>query len=1114
MNRRRRLFVLAAVSAIATVSLAAVVVASPSQQATGRDQLRSEGVRDGFVPAAARGSGIGRYFVVMKAPSVADQVKAGGAQSKAAEVNTADAARASQSAAISQAKSMGGDVVFRYDVLVNGFSAQLSQQAASALAARSDVASVQPVSVVHKENETSVPFIGAPEVWHDFGARGQGMNVAVVDTGVDYTHANFGGPGTVSAYESNNPNYIETDPDTGEPNFPTDKVTKGYDFVGSNYDVVDDDLGGNNEDPTNDIPRPDPDPLDRDGHGSHTAGTCCGLGVPGQIGKGVAPKANVWAVKVWDEGNSTDDVLVRGYEYAMDPNGDGDTSDAADVISFSGGVDYGTLNSVEARAAQRVVDLGTVFVASAGNSGNQATGGSAYITGTPANARGVISVAASIDQFVAQTLTVDTPPTPLPDGGLMVPQDWAAPLDTDITDQIIDAREFDEPADPENPAPSDRMLCDSTPAGSFDGHIALVFKGATGGGDCTGSEKVFRAQEMGASAVVLWNGFGGLPSALGPGDFVDQITIPAAMISTDDSETLGDTISPDAASGNFNGVATTVTLHADPSVIPGHEDSMTDFTSEGPARLTNDLKPDISAPGFDIKSTAVGTGTEGAKLSGTSMAAPHVSGVATLLRQIHPTWKPDRIKAVLMNQATRDLKNNDLSAPVSATVMGAGRVQADESAKAVSVAEPGSLSYGLQHLTGTRSEVRTFTVKNVDKKSHTYTVDGEDRYWDFDPAMTDISISLDNNAYGPSQTFTLAKNKKQKVYVSLQLDPSVISETEQENGWYYFHPNMDGTITVHQNGQGGDPKVAWHVAPLAASTDSLTASNLDLGGGPAVMALNGGGAAVDYADLYQLGDTDSVNGTSEEDIVATGARSFTGSTVGDDTPEGVPSGTDEAGGNTWLEFLTQDDEPTETVEFGVQTADVHNTTETEEVDVLVDAGADGVFAGTDDGVDADYLVVKTPDAGGNVCVYDLSQPGPFDECSALYFADYTNYNGNLFGLAVDANAIGVTDGDPISYSVQACTGTFSGDIPGQICDTAGGIDSDTGTYDAVFNPTDPALVIDPQTCKGFWDGPDCSEVNPITVDRGSAGPDEDPSILALFPNNPPAREPTIITTTH
>ena len=117
-------------------------------------------------------------------------------------------------------------------------------------------------------------------------------------------------------------------------------------------------------------------------------------------------------------------------------------------------------------------------------------------------------------------------------------------------------------------------------------------------------------------------------------------------------------------------------------MIPGFEDAMTDFTSEGPARLTNDLKPDISAPGFDIQSTEAGTGNEGTKLSGTSMAAPHVSGVATLLRQLHPNWPPARIKAAMMNQCHGRDEGQPARSPVSATVMGAGRVEAFESAKA------------------------------------------------------------------------------------------------------------------------------------------------------------------------------------------------------------------------------------------------------------------------------------------------------------------------------------------------------------------------------------------------------------------------------------------------
>jgi hypothetical protein len=60
----------------------------------------------------------------------------------------------------------------------------------------------------------------------------------------------------------------------------------------------------------------------------------------------------------------------------------------------------------------------------------------------------------------------------------------------------------------------------------------------------------------------------------------------------------------------------------------------------------------------------------------------------------------------------------------------------------------------------------------------------------------------------------------------------------------------------------------------------------------------------------------------------------------------------------------------------------------------------------------------------------------------------------------------------------------------------------------------PALRIDPLVCAGFWDKGPCRGADPIVVRRGSAGAAEDPSVLALFPNNPPAREPTIVETSH
>jgi hypothetical protein len=349
--------------------------------------------------------------------------------------------------------------------------------------------------------------------------------------------------------------------------------------------------------------------------------------------------------------------------------------------------------------------------------------------------------------------------------------------------------------------------------------------------------------------------------------------------------------------------------------------------------------------------------------------------------------------------------------------------------------------------------------------------------------------------------------------VRLSVDPSVVSAAEQEFGLYYFHPNMDGTVTVTQNGPHADVlRLPWHVAPLAAAESELSESSLDLtGGGPVTMELtNGSTAGVSYADLYLLGTTDENDSHGEEDLVAVGARSFTGSTI-DGVPEGEPTGTDPLADIGWLDFLTDDDTPEEPVEFGVQTWGIHNTTETLEVDVFVDAGADGVFADTE--LQADYLVAKLPGPGGLVCVFDLSLANPFDDCTALYFADYSNFNANVVGLVVDAAAIGLDDTEPdLAYHVEACTGTFSGDVPGLICDSAGEIDDGTGTWDLTINAIDPALTITPLVCGGFWSTDTCDAGSPISVDVGSAGAGDDPSILALFPNDAPHRTPTVVET--
>ena len=101
----------------------------------------------------------------------------------------------------------------------------------------------------------------------------------------------------------------------------------------------------------------------------------------------------------------------------------------------------------------------------------------------------MISVAASIDELLANTITVDDPAgLTLPDNGVMAVQDWGAPIPAGgLTTDVFDAREVDPPADPGGSVtPADRQFCSPLPANSLDGLVPIVFKGSTTDGDCTG----------------------------------------------------------------------------------------------------------------------------------------------------------------------------------------------------------------------------------------------------------------------------------------------------------------------------------------------------------------------------------------------------------------------------------------------------------------------------------------------------------------------------------------------------------------------------------------------------------------------------------------------------
>ena len=180
--------------------------------------------------------------------------------------------------------------------------------------------------------------IGTTAAWD--AARGQGVVVAVVDTGIDYNHPDIDGNVWVNAGEIPG-NGVDDDGNGYVDDW------RGWDFIGASYAVA----------------TPDNDPYDGHGHGTHVAGTIAAEGDNGIGVVGVAWRARVMAVKGLDDaGFAFDSTLAAAVVYAADQG--------ADVVNASWG-GMGTSQAV-ADAVEYAHGSGVVFVAAAGNSNSDA----------------------------------------------------------------------------------------------------------------------------------------------------------------------------------------------------------------------------------------------------------------------------------------------------------------------------------------------------------------------------------------------------------------------------------------------------------------------------------------------------------------------------------------------------------------------------------------------------------------------------------------------------------------------------------------------------------------------------------------------------------------------
>lgn len=313
-----------------------------------------------------------------------------------------------QQALTQQLAALDVPVLFAVQRVYNGVAVLADAEQSAAIAQLPGVAAVHPLIPKLPHNASSIPYLGVPALWQGSGldglpagVRGEGIRVAVIDTGVDYLHRDFAGPGT--GYTQNNPTKV------GDvPGYPGLRVVGGYDFAGDAYNATASQPGYQL------IPRSDPDPMDCYGHGTHVAGTLAGSGVTASgatftgpyaenvdfdslsIGPGMAPHADIYAIKIFGCAGSTN-LTDLALEWAVDPDGNGDFADHMDVVNLSLGSPFGAAYDSSAVSANNAALAGVIVVASAGNSGD-----TQFITGAPAVADRAISVAAS--QHTADSL--------------------------------------------------------------------------------------------------------------------------------------------------------------------------------------------------------------------------------------------------------------------------------------------------------------------------------------------------------------------------------------------------------------------------------------------------------------------------------------------------------------------------------------------------------------------------------------------------------------------------------------------------------------------------------------------------------------------------------------
>jgi subtilisin family serine protease len=709
--------------------------------------------------------------------------------------------------------SVGAEELARVQVAHNAIAVRVDASQLEQIALIPGVAKVRPVLNYEMTLSETVPYVGGTAVQQS-GKDGTGVTVAVLDSGIDYTHRNLGGAGTLAAYAAAHGGPAG-DPLSTTLNglFPTAKVVGGYDFVGEGWPTT--------------ARTEDPDPIDFQGHGTHVADIIAGKSADGTH-VGMAPGASLLAIRVCSAvATSCNGVsLLLAVDFALDPNRDGNLSDAADIIHLSLGSDYGQIQDDLTEALEDAVDLGIVVVASAGNGSNKP-----YVVGSPSIGPGVISVAQTqVPSAVAIPLVINAPASIAGVYGNTSTVEWS-PVGAGVSGNVAFIGRGCPAGSVAAGSPADPIL--NSPIGK----IALIDRGG-----CSVSLKVDYAVDNGAIGVLIGLVAPGdaVSFSFGGGDSIAPTLVIQQSLST-------------AIKGRLN-AAETVNVSISPANGIPLVGSMASTSSRGPTIGLQTIKPEIGAPGASV-SAVVGTGDGEAAFGGTSGAAPMVSGAAALLLQAFPTRTPIQIKSMLMNSANTQVFTNPALLPgglAPITRIGAGELRVDKAIGLNAIAwnpedESAALSFGQVDVPFDGIVlVKKVRVQNFSNSHRTYSVARSFRYAN-DAASGAVTVIAPGSVHvGPrgNSDFLVTLLIKGSKLPTWALDGG----PNGGNGAILDLPEYDGYITL----TSGSEKLSlpWHVLPRKASA-TVASPFVKTKNGGTLKLLNLGVEAGDF-DVFSL----------------------------------------------------------------------------------------------------------------------------------------------------------------------------------------------------------------------------------------------------------------------